>query len=123
MMADLNKARSEALANDFENHNLKREISDLKKSNLSLSNISISSCKAATKDESTMTEPHQAHQAHHVSMITIPIAEKKKEVMFNLGDPTHRLGSSQTHIPTGQTQVSTMKQKLSKHSLTISGSA
>lgn len=140
MMADLNKARSEALANDFENHNLKREISDLKKSNLSLSNISMSSTKTATKNESTMTEsqphpqpqqnpyqhpqPHQQPlqptQPHHITKITIPIIEKKKEVMFNLGEPSHRLSSSQTQV-TQAPQASTMQQKLSRDPLIIRG--
>ena len=102
MLADLNKIRSEALANDFENQNLKREISDLKKSNLSLSNASFTSTKAI-KNESTIIEQH-----HHIAMLTIPMPEKKKEVMFNLGDQGNRLGSSQTQI-----QTQTMKQKLS----------
>lgn len=91
------------MASDFENQNLKKEISELKKSNMSLSNISINS-KKSLKTAATMTDQHG------LPMITIPINEKKKEVKFNLGDESNRISTKDS-----------LRQKLSKIRLEIVG--
>lgn len=92
----LKKSKTEAMASDFENQNLRSENLELKKKNLSLSNISVASVKLS-KSVSTMTEQPSA------KMITIPIAEKKKEFKFDLGDGLQK-----------QTTNQALKQKISR---------
>ena len=91
ILKELAKLRSEALASDFENQNLKKENVDLQRSILGLSMTS----ERPQSSVSTMTEFH-SHD-----MINLPLPEKKKQVKFNLGEE-------------GLRQTGSMKERISR---------